>query len=77
MQNAVDWSLEEPALMALRGRTRFARTLVAAEPETRQFWEGLNYALALGGLGVVWLVRRGLRIARRKHEDLILKEISA
>lgn len=77
MQNAVDWSLEEPALMALRGRTRFARTLVAAEPEIRQFWEGLNYALALGGLGVVWLVRRGLRIARRKHEDLILKEISA
>ena len=56
IQNAVDWSLEDPALLALRGQSRYARTL---EPMTRQQqrgWEYANYGLAL--LGLTALKRR-------------------
>lgn len=77
LQNVVDWSLEDPSLLALRGRTQFARTLEPLEAEQQQFWEGLNYVLALGGLALVWLARRGLRGAREKRYELILKEAHA
>lgn len=77
LQNAVDWSLEDRSLLALRGRTHFARTLEPLDRERQQFWETLNYALAIAGLVVVWLVRRGLRAARNKRHSHILKEVSA
>ncbi|HEX5127398.1 MAG TPA: Gldg family protein, partial [Rhodocyclaceae bacterium] len=77
MQNAVDWSLEDRSLLALRGRSHFARTLEPLDRDRQQFWEMLNYGLAIAGLVIVWLVRRGLRIARNKRYSHILKEVSA
>jgi ABC-2 type transport system permease protein len=36
------------------------------------FWEYLNYALALAGLGVVYIVRRHLRQrARQRYLDML------
>ncbi|MDE2348623.1 MAG: ABC transporter permease, partial [Gammaproteobacteria bacterium] len=61
VQNVVDWSLEDPGLLGLRGRDRFASTLVPMSRATEQFWEYLNYALALGGLIVIWLISRRRR----------------
>ena len=59
IQNAVEWSLEDRGLLALRGRGQFSRLLVPLSREARIFYEYLNYALALGGVGLLyWLARR-------------------
>ncbi len=58
IQNAVDWSLEDRGLLAIRGRAQFAHTLPAMERSQQQFWENLIYFLTLGGLIIVWLLYR-------------------
>ena len=69
VENAVDWSLEDRGLLAIRGRAQFSRTLDPMDQESRVFWEYINYGLALLGLLIVWLIRRrvnqraGLRYA--------------
>ncbi|GAB4333073.1 MAG: hypothetical protein Kow0089_01340 [Desulfobulbaceae bacterium] len=55
--NAVDWSLEDRGLLAIRGRGHFSRPLVPMEKDERMFWEYLNYGLAVAGLFLVFLVR--------------------
>ncbi|GIX31597.1 MAG: hypothetical protein KatS3mg124_2069 [Porticoccaceae bacterium] len=75
LQNAVDWSLEDPALLALRGRTRLARTLAPLSPEEARLFEWLNYGLALVGLGIVWLWRRWVARADRRRYQRILAEV--
>jgi ABC-2 type transport system permease protein len=72
-QNLVDWSLEDRGLLALRGRGgQFSRTLAPMQSGGQMFWEYLNYALALAGLGVVYLLRRYLRLgARRKYLNML------
>ncbi|MEE4298088.1 MAG: Gldg family protein [Pseudomonadales bacterium] len=75
LQNTVDWALEDPGLLSLRGRTGFARTLdplAAAEPE---FWEFLNYGLALAGLLAVVVWRRRVAAADRDRYQHILAEV--
>jgi len=62
VQNIADWSLEDQGLLAIRGRGHFARTLVPLSREAQSFWEYLNYAVALGGLGLIWILNR-----RRRH----------
>lgn len=61
VENAVDWSLEDRGLLAIRGRAQFSRTLDPMEQESRVFWEYLNYGMALFGLLIVWLMRRRVR----------------
>jgi ABC-2 type transport system permease protein len=56
--NAVDWSLEERELLAIRGRANFSRTLEPMSKDAQLFWEYLNYGLGLLGLVVIWLLRR-------------------
>jgi ABC-2 type transport system permease protein len=56
--NAVDWSLEERALLSIRGRAHFSRMLDPMSKDAQIFWEYLNYGLGLFGLVVVWLLRR-------------------
>lgn len=76
IQNAVDWSLEDPALLALRGQSRYARTL---EPMTRQQqrgWEYANYGLALLGLILIWLWRKQVRAGDQRRYRKILAEVS-
>jgi ABC-2 type transport system permease protein len=62
VQNIADWSLEDQGLLAIRGRGHFARTLVPLSRQAQSFWEYLNYALVLGGLGLIWILNR-----RRRH----------
>ncbi len=66
MQNVVDWALEDPALLALRGRGQYSRLLEPLDASQRAFWEYLNYGLALLGLGLVYVGYRGLRERRRR-----------
>jgi ABC-2 type transport system permease protein len=77
LQNAVDWSLEDPALLALRGRSRFAATLVPLTQAERRGWEYANYALALVGLGVVFAWRRAVGKADRRRHAFVLEEVEA
>jgi ABC-2 type transport system permease protein len=58
IENAVDWSLEDRGLLAIRGRAHFSRTLDPLDRERQLFWEYLNYGMAVFGLFLVWVVRR-------------------
>jgi len=57
LENAVDWSLEDRGLLAIRGRAQFSRTLQPLDRNAQMFWEYLNYGLALAGLLLIWLLR--------------------
>lgn len=63
VQNVVDWSLADQGLLSIRSREQFARTLRPLSRESEEFWEYLNYGLALGGLVLIWLINR-----RRRHQ---------
>ena len=75
LQNAIDWSLEDRGLLAIRSRAQFARTLEPMSSTDQLFWEYLNYALALGGLVLVWVWRRRVRRADRARYQSILAEV--
>ncbi len=75
LQNAIDWSLEDPGLLTLRGRTQLARTLVPMPESSERFWEYACYALALGGLFAVWTWRRWVALVDRQRYQRILAEI--
>ncbi|MBI1195058.1 MAG: ABC transporter permease subunit [Gammaproteobacteria bacterium] len=65
IENAVDWSLEDRGLLAIRGRAEFAHTLPPLERSGQMFWEYTTYALVLAGLVVVWFL---YRVRRRRAE---------
>ncbi|MEJ2131867.1 MAG: hypothetical protein P8Y95_09675, partial [Gammaproteobacteria bacterium] len=50
MSNAVDWSLVDSGLLAIRSRGHFNRTLPPMAEGDQMVWEYLNYALALAGV---------------------------
>jgi len=72
IQNAIDWSLDDSGLLAIRSRARFARMLKPMSQQTRQFWEYLNYALAFLGLGIVWFWRRQTQRRKQEHYQQLL-----
>lgn len=75
IQNAVDWSLEDRSLLALRGRTQLARTLDPLPDGRQQLWESMNYGLALIGLLTVWVWRRRVAMADHKRYQQVLMEV--
>ena len=58
VENAIDWSLEDRGLLAIRGRAHFSHTLIPLDRESQLFWEYLNYGLPLFGLFLIALIRR-------------------
>jgi ABC-2 type transport system permease protein len=72
-ENAVEWSLEDRGLLALRSRGgQFSRTLEPMTAGGQAFLEYLNYGLALLGLGIVYAVRRVLRQnAKRRYLTML------
>lgn len=75
IQNAVDWSLEDRSLLALRGRTQLARTLDPLPEGRQRLWESANYVLALIGLLTVWIWRRHVAAADQKRYQKVLREV--
>jgi ABC-2 type transport system permease protein len=75
MQNAIDWSLEDRGLLALRGRTQLARTLDPMPDSEQRIWEWVNYGLAVLGLLAVWGWRRKVAAADKQHYDTVLAEV--
>ena len=74
LNNGVDWSLEDRDLLAIRGRSHFARTLPPMSHERRLFWEYLNYGLAAAGLLLLWLVRARIRHGRTRRWRALLQQ---
>jgi len=68
IQNAIDWSLEDRGLLALRGRGQYSRLLEPVGRDQRILLETLNYLIALGGLMLVYALHRRLR--RRREQAL-------
>jgi ABC-2 type transport system permease protein len=72
VENAIDWSLEDRGLLALRGRGHFSRTLEPLDREAQMFLEYLNYGLALVGLVLIGLIRRWMaNRARLRSAELL------
>ncbi|MDN3518515.1 Gldg family protein [Aquisalimonas lutea] len=71
-QNIVDWSLGDPALLALRGEGRYSGLLRPVPEETRRVWEAANYGTALGGLLLVFAVRRIVATRQRRWYEGVL-----
>ncbi len=60
-QNVVDWSVEDLDLLSIRSRGAHVRILDPLTTSEQNFWEGLNYVLALLALvaiGIIWNIRR-------------------
>ena len=64
--NAVDWSLEDEALLSIRSRGHFNRTLPPMEQSTQMFWEYLNYGLVALAITLVALWERRRRAMKHK-----------
>jgi ABC-2 type transport system permease protein len=71
LMNAVDWALEDSALMSIRSRAHFNRTLPPLEQSVQAQIEYGNYVLALAllaGLYGLWRLQRGRRRAQLARE---------
>jgi ABC-2 type transport system permease protein len=64
--NSVDWSLEDTALLSIRSRGHFNRTLPPLERSTQLFWEWLNYGLAALALILIALAQRQRKKSRER-----------
>ncbi len=73
VENAIDWSLEDRGLLALRGRGQYSRLLEPVGREQRILIEALNYLLALGGLALIYALHRRLRHRREQALAAILE----
>lgn len=58
IENAIDWSVQDRTLLAIRSHGHFARTLNPLTDAQKQGWEVFNYIFALVGLFAVWGVFR-------------------
>ena len=61
LQNAVDWAVEDLALLGIRSEGAVTRLLLPIDDSARRAWELINYvvvALLLGAVGAVWWMRR-------------------
>lgn len=73
LANTVDWATADPALLQIRGRGQFNRTLPPMQQEQQQFWEYLNYGLAFGLIALIALIQRLLQRQRlqRLQQELL------
>jgi gliding motility-associated transport system permease protein/gliding motility-associatede transport system auxiliary component len=72
VENAIDWSLEDPGLLSIRSHGSYARTLQPLNRETRMLLEYLDYVLVLGGLLLVFILSRlQYRRTRNRYQQLL------
>ena len=72
VQNAIEWSLEDRGLLAIRSRGHFTQTLSPLERQEQLSWEYGNYFLALLGLFFVFTIYRSGRARTRSRYDSLL-----
>jgi ABC-2 type transport system permease protein len=73
LQNAVDWSVEDLDLLAIRARGVQTRLLKPLEEAQQSMWEIASYAfavVAVGAIGLLWAARR------RRERPMQLSKVS-
>lgn len=65
--NSIDWSLEDRALMSIRSRGNFNRTLPPLAHNEQLFWEYGNYVLAFVVLAVIAFWERKRRKRKQRY----------
>ncbi|PIE57547.1 MAG: ABC transporter permease [Desulfobulbus propionicus] len=76
LANTIDWSLEDRALLGIRGRSHFSRPLAPLNKNMRIFWEYLNYGLACIGLLLVWFCAQVLQKRSQRHYAQLIARIN-
>jgi ABC-2 type transport system permease protein len=71
--NTLDWALDDAALTSIRARGQFNRTLPPMDSSQQQFWEYLNYGLALVLLVGLILLQRSWQ---RRRQQTWQRELS-
>lgn len=74
IENTIDWALEDRALLSIRSRGYFSRTLNPMTNAQRAFWEYLNYAVVFFGLAIVYVLHQAYQTHLRTHYRQILEE---
>ncbi|MFM2483043.1 Gldg family protein [Celerinatantimonas sp. YJH-8] len=73
LDNSAHYALEDTALLNIRPRSHFDRTLLPMDHQTQQFWEYLNYALAAIALLIIALIRRIQKAKKvRRYQQLFI-----
>ena len=72
--NLVDWAVEDQALMSIRSRGHFNRTLPAMPENEQRVWEYVNYGLAVIAVLAVFGINLRQRIRRRRVQAAWLTE---
>jgi ABC-type uncharacterized transport system. len=72
--NAIDWSLEDTALMSIRSRGHFNRTLPPMAREAQEVWEYANYVLAALAVGLIAYVQRRAKARREEAYSRLVME---
>jgi len=75
IENALDWSLEDQGLLAIRSRGHFSRTLKPMDKSEHMLWEYLNYGMALLGLLLILLIYRRRNISAENRYQRILNKV--
>ena len=65
--NIADWTVEDTALMTIRGRGHFTRTLPSLTNINKQVWEYVNYTLALILIAATFGFNVVVRTRRRRR----------
>ncbi|MCB0335122.1 MAG: Gldg family protein [Bdellovibrionales bacterium] len=75
MENTVDWSLEDRALLSIRSRGKYSRTMHSLGTSEKTMLEWLNYGLIVFGLFVVFSLQRTFKKAQHlRHQYLLQSE---
>ncbi|MCY3819647.1 MAG: Gldg family protein [Gammaproteobacteria bacterium] len=66
--NLVDWAVEDQALLSIRGRGHFNRTLAPIDENAQRVWEYANYAVAVLAVFGAFVLHVAWRARRRRRQ---------
>ena len=72
--NLVDWAVEDQALLTIRGRGHFNRTLPPMDENAQRVWEYANYAVAIIAVLGAFILHFAWRARRRRRQAAWLGE---
>ena len=72
--NLVDWAVEDQALLTIRGRGHFNRTLPPMDENAQRVWEYANYAVAVLAVFGAFVLHFAWRARRRRRQAAWLEE---
>ena len=75
VQNITDWTLNDAALLEIRGRNQLSKILYPIEKSKLQALEFGNYAAALAGLIIIWLIRSIFKIRTHAAHKKIINQL--